>query len=71
MCTPAGRPACSSWIFCLIALGDGQRVLAVAHHDGAADDLVAVLLEDAAAELGAELHGGHVLDVDRRARRAR
>ena len=51
----------------LDAIGDGQRVFAEAHHDGAADGLVAVLLEDAAAELRADLHRGHVLDVDRRA----
>src|SRR5262249_29687017 len=49
----------------LDALGDGQRVLAVPHQDHAAGDLVAVLLEDAAAELLAELHDGHVADVDR------
>ena len=35
------------------AVGDGQWVLAVAHHHRAADGLVAVFLEDAAAELRA------------------
>src|SRR5262249_36011737 len=45
-------------------LGDGERILTVAHEDHAARDLVAVLLEDAAAELGPQLYRGDVLDED-------
>src|SRR5262249_28997471 len=48
-------------------VGDGQWVLAVAHQHGRADHLVAALDEDAAAELRAQLHPGHVFDVDGRA----
>ena len=36
----------------------------MAHEHDAADHFVAVLFEDAAAEAGAELHGGHGLHVD-------
>src|SRR5262249_47760935 len=49
----------------LDGLGHGERVPAVAHQHGAAGDLVAVLLEDAAADLRAELHDRHVPDVNR------
>src|SRR5205807_4545808 len=51
----------------LDALGDGQRVLAVPHEHDAPGDLVAVCLEYTSAKLRAQLHGGHVSDVDRRA----
>src|SRR5207253_2194742 len=51
----------------LDSLGDGEGVLPVPHQDDAADHLVAVLLEDAAAELCAHLDRGDVLDVDGRA----
>ena len=67
MCTPVGQAGLQLLDLLLDALGDGQRILAVAHQHDAAVDFVAVLLEDAAAELRAELHRGDVLDVDRRA----
>ncbi len=43
-------------------LGDSQRILAVTHQHGAARHFVAVLFVNAAAELRAQLHRGHVLD---------
>ena len=67
MCTPVGQARLQLLDLLLDALGDGQRILAVPHQHDAAGHFVAVLLEDAAAELRAELHGGDVLDVDRRA----
>ena len=53
--------------FVFDVLGDGEGILAMAHEDGAAGDFVAIFLEHAAAELGAELDGGDAADIDRRA----
>src|SRR4029077_20472844 len=51
------------------SLGDGERVFAVPHQDDAAADLAAILLEDAPAELLAELHHGDIPHADRGAAR--
>ena len=69
MRTPVGQARLQFLDLLLDSLGDGQRVLAVPHQHDAADDFVAVLLVDAAAELRAQLHDGDGLDVDRRAAR--
>src|SRR6185436_14862807 len=52
----------------LHAVDDRFRVLAVARHDDSADDFaLAVLLEQAAADVAPELHGADGGHVDRRA----
>jgi hypothetical protein len=51
----------------LHVLDDAPGVLAVAHDDDAADDLPAVDVEGAAAEVAADAHGGDVAQQERRA----
>ena len=51
----------------LDALCDSERVFPVSHEHDAADDFVAVLLQDVAAKLRADLNYGHGPDIDRRA----
>jgi hypothetical protein len=51
----------------LHVLNDLPGVLAVAHDDNAADDLPAVDVEGAAAEVAADAHGGDIAQEERRA----
>ncbi len=62
-----GQPGLKLHDLLLDPLGDGQRVLAVAHHHHRADGFVAVLFQHAAAELAAPADRGQIRHVDGRA----
>src|SRR4029077_8536692 len=54
--------------FLFNAIDDVERVLAVTHHDNTANGLAfAVQFRDPAPNIAAEMHGAHVLHVNRRA----
>jgi hypothetical protein len=66
--TPSGSDGFSSAELGLDPADDVERVLALAHHDDAADHVaLAVEIGDTAPHLRPERHLGDVLDLDRRA----
>ena len=68
MRTPSGSDGFDLVQFLFDAVDDVERVLAVAHHDDAADHFAfAVQFRDAAPEVAAEMHGADILHIDRRA----
>ena len=67
MVTPGGRPALNAGDLRLHVLDDLPGVFAVAHDHDAADDFATVDVERAAPEIAADLHGGDIAQVERRA----